>query len=398
MAGITGQGTSYNLPNYHGELFTITPTDTPFLSAIGGLSGAKIVHAKQFEWQTVDRRASSANNSALEGQNLPTGTERVRANVTNVTEIHQSAIEVSYTKLATTNQFNGVNVGGQSDDPTINEIGLQSMAELQSMAVDVELSLLNGAYQLPTDNTTKRQTRGLNSAIATNVIAAAGAAGQSATIVAATGVFTTGSAHGFTVGQAVDLGVVTTTTGVSAGRYYVLTAPSATTFTLSASPLGAPLTLTTNGSVASATGSTLLTKLLFDSMFQVAYSNAAPLTGDTTIIMVNPAQKVSVSNLYSTPNLNQPTYTRDIGGVAIQSLVTDFGIFGVMINRWQPVGTISLMDLSVCQPVFTEIPDKGLLFVEEMPQLGAARRFQLYGEIGLEYGPEVFHAKLTGVA
>jgi hypothetical protein len=33
-----------------------------------------------------------------------------------------------------------------------------------------------------------------------------------------------------------------------------------------------------------------------------------------------------------------------------------------------------------------------------MPQLGAARRFQLYGEIGLEYGPEVFHAKLTGVA
>lgn len=397
MAGISGQGTSYNLPNFHGELFTITPTDTPFLAAIGGLSGAKIVQAKQFEWQTVDRRASLASNTVTEGHALPTAAERVRANVTNVTEIHQSAIEVSYTKLATTNQFNGINVGGQADDPGINEISIQTLAELQSMAVDIEQSFLNGTYQLPTDNTTARQTRGLNTAIATNVIAAAGATGGSATIVASTGVFTL-SAHGFTVGQAVDLGAVTTTTGVSAGRYYILTVPSSSTFTLSATPLGAPLTLTTNGSVASVTASTALTKLLFDSMFQVAYANAAPLSGDTTVIMVNPAQKVSLSNLYSTPNLNQPTFTRDIGGVSIQTLVTDFGIFGVMINRWQPVGTISLVDLSVCQPVFTEIPDRGLLFVEEMPQLGAARRFQLYGEIGLEYGPETYHAKLTGVA
>lgn len=396
---VSGQGTSYNLPNYHGELFLVSPTDTPFLSAIGGLSGAKVVQAKQFEWQTVDRRASSANNSVLEGQALPAGSERVRSNVSNVTEIHQSAIEISYTKLATTNQFNGINVGGQSDDANTDEITLQSMAELQSMAVDVEQSFLNGAYQLPTDNTTKRQTRGLLTAIATNVISTETVSATTATIVASTGVFTaSATVTGIAVGSAIDIGAITSTTGVTAGRYYVASTNGTTTFTLSATPGGAPLTLTTNGSTASVTLATAITKALVDDLFIQAYSNAAPLGNDTTVILVNPAQKVSLSNLYATPNLNQPTMTRDIGGVAVQTLVTDFGIFGVMIDRWCPVGTIGLVDLSVCHPVFTEIPDRGLLFVEEMPQLGASRRWQLYGEIGLEYGPETYHALLTGVA
>src|SRR5690348_5351591 len=99
MAGVSGQGTTYNLPNYHGELFSISPTETPFLSAIGGLNGAKAWSATEFEWQTVDRRASSANNVALEGATAPAGSERARSNVTNVTEIHHSAVEVSYTKM-----------------------------------------------------------------------------------------------------------------------------------------------------------------------------------------------------------------------------------------------------------------------------------------------------------
>ena len=33
MPGITGMGTTFNLPNYHGQLFGLTPEDTPLLSA-----------------------------------------------------------------------------------------------------------------------------------------------------------------------------------------------------------------------------------------------------------------------------------------------------------------------------------------------------------------------------
>ena len=38
---VTGTGNTFNLPNFAGELFTASPTRTPFLSMIGGLSGGR---------------------------------------------------------------------------------------------------------------------------------------------------------------------------------------------------------------------------------------------------------------------------------------------------------------------------------------------------------------------
>ena len=38
MGAVSGLGDSYDLPNFVGELFNITPNDTPFLSAIGGMT------------------------------------------------------------------------------------------------------------------------------------------------------------------------------------------------------------------------------------------------------------------------------------------------------------------------------------------------------------------------
>jgi hypothetical protein len=52
MAGITALGTTYNLPNYTGLLFGLTPADTPFFSAIGGLSGGRQTTDTEFEWGT----------------------------------------------------------------------------------------------------------------------------------------------------------------------------------------------------------------------------------------------------------------------------------------------------------------------------------------------------------
>lgn len=71
-----------------------------------------------------------------------------------------------------------------------------------------------------------------------------------ATIVASTGVFTTPASHGLVVGDMVKVATVVTTAGIVANTtYYVRTAPSGTTFTLSATSGGAALTLTTDGSV-----------------------------------------------------------------------------------------------------------------------------------------------------
>ena len=314
MGAVSGQGTTYNLPNYHGELFVVTPTETPFLSAIGGLNGAVGTKAKTFEWQTVDRRTTSANNVVVEGANAPTAGERSRSNVTNVVEIHQSTVEVSYTKLAATQDYAGTALG-LADNPVTDELAFQINAELESMAVDVEKSFLSGTFQSPANNATARQTRGIITAITTNVNA--------------------------------------------------------------------------NGGTGRA-----LTKAIVDSTLSTAFGNGAKLNQATTVFMCGPAQKINLSNLYSAATLNMPTQTRNIGGISIDTLVTDFGTFGVMLNRWFPAGQIGIFDLSVCRPRFLEIPGKGLLFVEPLGKVGAAEKWQLYGEIGLEYGPETYHAMI----
>lgn len=314
MGAVSGQGTTFNLPNYHGELFTVTPTETPFLSAIGGINGAKPCASTLFEWQTIDRRSSSANNAVVEGAAAPAGAERSRSNIQNVVEIHHSAIELSYTKIAATGNFAGANIAPLSDDVMLDELALQVQAELESIAVDVEQSFLSGTFSNPGTNATARKTQGI---------------------------------------------------------------------------LGAAATVSANGGTNRA-----LTKALLDSHLQAMFTAGAKLNQATTVIMVGPDQKIALSNAYGTATLNAVQRDRTVGGVAIDTLVTDFGTFGVMTNRWMPAHQIAVIDLGVCYARFLNIPGKGLLFVEELARTGASRKFQLYGEIGLEYGPANAHGVL----
>src|SRR5688572_13317760 len=152
MAGITGMGDTFDLPNFVGELFQITPADTPLLSAIGGLTGGRPADATLFQWQTFDLRAGSATRQQLEGANAPTAEARVRANVTNVVEIHQEAVDISYTKMAATGQYNSTgsshpgSVGVGGSNPVTDEKAWQITQALKSIALDVELSFISGTF------------------------------------------------------------------------------------------------------------------------------------------------------------------------------------------------------------------------------------------------------------
>ena len=56
MPGITEMATTYNCPNYVGELFAASPEDTPLLSSIGGLTGGESVESTTVGWQVTDLR------------------------------------------------------------------------------------------------------------------------------------------------------------------------------------------------------------------------------------------------------------------------------------------------------------------------------------------------------
>src|SRR5690606_5099656 len=157
MAGITPgtQGTTFNLPNFVGELFAVTPTDTPFLSSIGGLTGGERTTSTLFQWQGFDLRDAANDRQRAEGADLPDTEARVRFNVTNVVEIHQEALEISYTKQAATGQFASTGsthagaVGVDGTNPVASELDWQIEQALKQIARDIEKSFIVGSINNP---------------------------------------------------------------------------------------------------------------------------------------------------------------------------------------------------------------------------------------------------------
>jgi hypothetical protein len=390
MAGIVGQGTTFDLPNYVGELFAASPEDTPLLSAIGGLTGGKEATAPIFEWQGYDLRDPDENRQRVEGANAPDGEERVRFNVDNVVEIHQETVEVSYTKQAAIGARSGANIDGTN--PVTAELPWQVLQAVKQTARDVEASFIRGRYAKPEDNTAPRKTRGILQAMQTNVINLGEAHDD---LSAATTVITEASTT-----LANDDKVIFTDVGASTAIklntvYYVVGKQSGA-FSVAATKGGSAITIGTATVSLYKLTSTAPTKATYDELFQQVWDNGGITESETATIMVGSSQKLNLSNAYS-DGVNNRVPDRQIGGVNFETIVTDFGKFNVALNRWMPADACTVLSLEQLYPVFLNIPGKGHFFQESLGKLGAADREQIYGEIGLEYGNEKAHGVIYGL-
>lgn len=318
MPGITGMGTTYNLPNYVGELFAASREDTPLLSAIGGLTGGRATKATSFEWQGYDLRDPDDTRQRLEGADAPDGEARTRYKASNVVEIHQEAVNLSYTKQGATGQLNTdgaqtVNIGGTT--VPADELSWQISQQLKQIARDVEYSFIKGTYANPDDNNSPRRTRGLLEAITTNVME------------------TTHTAKTLTADDVLDLA-------------------------------------------------------------QMAWDNGGIRESETRTIVVNSDLKRALTRCFVT-DAGYKEETRNVGGVNLQTIETDFGRFNIMLDAYMPKDKLLVLSLEQLAPRFLEIPGKGHFFVEPLAKTGASDKVQIYGEIGLEYGDQKAHALLT---
>ncbi|WP_329423998.1 SU10 major capsid protein [Streptomyces sp. NBC_01268] len=401
MAGITGMGTTFNLPNYANELFSLTPADTPLLSAIGGLTGGGMTSGVEFEWQTYDLR-DPGQNTQVEGATAPTGVARVRANVRNVAQIHQSKVSVSYTKQAANGMLatpsSAPYRGVDGSNPVTSELDWQVAQELKSIALDVNWSFVNGQYANPTTNATARKTRGLLAAVTTNRISKA-AAVTGATSATDT---ITSTGHGLVDGDRIVFRDTSTATGIVAGRTYYVDQIDANTFKVSASSGGAAITLgtATGISYVKPTG-TATTTTDIDNLLQLAYDNGGISQQATATLIVNSSQKRAITKAYADAYGKSVMITegnRNVGGVSVDTIETDFGRLGIMMDRHVPQDTVIVCSLEQLRPVFLNVPGKGVFFEEALAKTGASDEVQLYGEIGLEYGNERAHAVMNGLA
>jgi hypothetical protein len=399
MSGIVGMGTTYALPNYVGELFSVTPEDTPLLSSIGGLTGGKSISATEWAWQTFDQRDPSSKRSRLEGADAPSAEERVRSSVKNVVEIHQEKVSVSYTKQAASQQIatpssSPYQVNGGLSNPVAAELDWQVLRAIKAVALDVNYSFINGTYQQPVDNTTSRRTRGLLQAISTNRIAkgttATGASSATDTI--------TLTAHGLADGAKIVFTDTSTATGIVGGRVYYVVSSSTNTFKVATTAGGTALTLgTATGLAYTVTWATALASDHVNDLLQLAYDNGGISEQHTATLLCNSVQKRAITKAYASAYGQYTEMSRTVGGVNVTTLVTDFGTLGVMMDRHMPQDTIAAVSLEQLNPVFLDIPGKGHFFEEQLAKTGSADNVQIYGEIGLEYGNERAHAVMTGL-
>ena len=316
MPNVTGIGTTFNLPNFAGDLFTASPTQTPFLSMIGGLSGGMKTENDEFATGVLYEFPDAAQPAISEqaSQTAPEATAIAREQKTNVTQIFHETISLTYAKMANRGKLSGLNTAGVQANPT-SELDWQIAQRLKKIARDVEYTFLNGTYAKAGDVSEANKTRGM-------------------------------------------LELCSTGTTIDAG---------------------------------SAALSLDLLKQLFKAMADAGanFGNMVLFCGST--------QKQKITDLYEKQLGYNAAAPRNVGGMNIQKLETDFFEMGICYDPFMAADKILIADVSACAPVFQDVPGKGVLFLEDLARTGVAEKKQIYGEIGLAHGPAFLHGSITGL-
>lgn len=135
---------------------------------------------------------------------------------------------------------------------------------------------------------------------------------------------------------------------------------------------------------------------LLNKLLRTMFKNNAPTDG--LIILCDAVTKAQITNNWSKlPGYFLPQ-SRNVGGIAIDQIITDLGTLGVMVHRMIPAGTALLVNMSVLEIVEMPTEGKGNFFWEPLAKVGAGDKGMLYGTAGLDYGPEWYHGKITNLS
>lgn len=312
---VTGIGTTWNLPNYAGELFTADPTQTPLLSMIGGLTGGKQTNNFEFPTAVLYEYPEAKQPEITEegSATAPAASTINRNQESNVIQIHQEVIDLTYFKQSNSGRFSGIN-GANQVNP-IDEKAWQIQQKLIKIARDVEFSFIQGKYQKATAANVANKTRGM-------------------------------------------LELAATVSTVDASK-------------------------------------ATLTKDMIKSLTLEMANNGAYF--NNMVLFAGAKQKQKITDLYEKQLGYNQAAPRNVGGMNITEIETDFCKLGVVWDRFMPDDSILIADIAHIAPMFQEVEGKGVLFEEELAKIGASDRIQIYCQIGLAHGPAFLHGSITNL-
>lgn len=306
--------TSFETPNYSGLLFNKGNTRTPFSSMIGGKT--KYTDHVEFavgQEYTTDGGTQPAISEAA-SLTAPEASVKKRKQTTNVTQIFQESVGISYAKMSNMGTLSGLNVTGQKANPA-DELAFQVDAKMKKIARDIEYTYLNGVYAKADSDTKANKTRGILPAITSNIVDAA----------------------------------------------------------------GKPLTVW----------------MLADAL-KVIYESNAPTNG-----LVVWLDAISMFQLNADAQMNGNTIvpaSREVNGISLSKVLTPLGEVSLYLGEFLPAGTAGIFNFDVIYPVEQMTPGKGNFYLDALGKTGAGEKYYIFGQTGLDHGPEWYHGKITGIS
>jgi len=372
ISGLSGSVPIYSqqINNFSGELFRVGGQRTPFLSATGGLNGGKVLQSTFWQIQAADSHTVSSEPTKGQEGNTPTeylGRDRVA--YTGVTQIFHKGVKMTYTAMATFQQQNTFTLGAAAynasdgdgtttastqlglagSNPIVDEFAEQMSLALEKVAREVEWFAFNGTFAdgaNVTPGAGTREMRGISEYCSLNANA--------------------------------DNSVAPTFVG---GNVYWNG---------------------TTGNGATGDDQVLSWDAIAESLKRL-YDAHAPMV--QPVLCISPKQLLDLNKelLAGTVGITGAILPRDrnLAGIDIDVIVTPFGQIGMMVidPNILPANTAFILDFAFIQPVFTNIPGYGTVFVRDIDQDANAQVAKaIYMEMGYDFGPPSYHLKIAKVA
>ena len=349
-----------DINNFQGELFRVGGQRTPFLSAIGGLSGGgKVIQSTFFQFQTADNATiDSAPTEGTEGGAPTEYLGRNRGAYTQVTQIFHKGVKMSYTAMAAYNQQNVFDLAATGQNSSDGD---------GTLTADDKLALFGGN---PIVDEMAEQLELALEKIAREV-----------EYFAINGTFADGSHASDPIGDNRTFRGLEAHCGLNGGNTYFNTSTEAT------------------GGTAKKLDWNAVAKGL-----KTLYDANAPVKNP--VLLVNSANLLELNKQLLSPQSGGTTAAilprdRNVGGVDIDTVVTPFGSIGMMVLDSNILGSNDafIVDMSYVSPIFTNIPGKGTVFVRDIDQNDNARVAKaIYMEMGIDFGPPQYHLHIDEIA
>lgn len=141
-----------------------------------------------------------------------------------------------------------------------------------------------------------------------------------------------------------------------------------------------------------------LTIDILNNTFQTLWSNK--VNGDNRLTLVtNAIGKRQVSEIYRSQfqaGYNQAN--RNVAGINILSIESDFGNIDILMTRTIPTDTIYVLNMDVMAMVGHPVKDGQYIFEEDVKNPGVAGFGKaIYSEMGVDHGPGSCHARIYGI-